>query len=189
MVDTTGPASAHEKQGSGIDAFERGTGFLSRVGGAVATAVVIGITAHTILEVALRTLFNSSSYVLEEFTGYGLALIAFLGLGGTFIGGAMIRVNLIRERLAKPTLFLLEILSVSATLGLMLFVAYHFIGTAVKYFHRGTVGETMARFPAWILPALIALGSVIFALQLLAYLRSVIQTGELMRDSVEDSPV
>ena len=172
-----------------MDAFERGMRCLSNIGGALAAAFVIAITALGILEIVLRSLFNTSTYLQEEFTGYGLALIAFLGLGRTFVDGAIIRVNLLRDRFPRRLLVTLEILLIAVTIVLMLFIAYNFSVSALKYFQRGTVGETMAQFPAWILPALIATGCVTFALQMAAYMSSVVRTGELIRDHAEDSPV
>ena len=172
-----------------MDAFEATARRLSEFGGALAAAVVIIITAHTILEVILRAAFDTSSYILEEFAGYGLAVIAFLCLGRTLIEGAMIRVNLLRDRLPARAVFALEIVSILVTTALVLFIGYHFAATALKYYQRGTVSETIARFPAWILPAVIAAGCALFAIQLTAYLSSVSRTGRFIADSVEDSPV
>ena len=91
-------------KGTLMDAFERGMRCLSNIKGALAAAVVIVITALCIFEIVLRSLFNTPTYLQEEFTGYGLALIAFLGLGRTVFDGVIIRVNLLRDRFPRRLL-------------------------------------------------------------------------------------
>ncbi len=170
--------------------FEAATRKLSDLGGALAATAVIFITAHTLVEIVLRTVFGLSTYVLVEFAGYALAVIAFLGLGRTLLDGAMISVNLVRDRLPQPIVVILEIASILTTAALMLFIGYQFAAAALKFFRRGTVSETMAEFPAWILPTVIAIGCVLFTVQLAAYLTRVVRTRRTITGSVAaDGPV
>ena len=44
---------------------------LSRAAGVVSAVLLIGMVLHILLEIVLRAFFSSSTFVLDEFVGYG----------------------------------------------------------------------------------------------------------------------
>lgn len=143
---------------------------LTRAGAAMAAAVVAAMLGHILLEIVLRAVFDTSTYVLDEFVGYGVAASTFLGLGYTLEHGGLIRVNLLLARIRRRALRqLTELLCVLACFGVFAMVWLNFWNSIARNWSRGAVSETVAQVPMWIPEGLVLLGLTIFLLQLLAY--------------------
>lgn len=143
---------------------------LSRTAGAIAGLLLVAMVLHILFEIVLRAFFSSSTYVLDEFVGYGVAAVTFLSLGYTLEHGALIRVNLLLGRLEGWTRRLLELLAASLTLALLTYFGWFFWIRVVRHWTRGTVSSSIAEVPMWIPEGLVLLGLALFWLQLLAYL-------------------
>ena len=63
----------------------------------MAGIILISMTAYTIIEIARRTVFGTSSNVLTEFVGYGLAAMTMLAASQTMRDGGLIRVNILLQ--------------------------------------------------------------------------------------------
>lgn len=153
-----------------MDLLLRSVNRLSRLAGQFSAVLLIGMVLHILLEIVLRSFFDSSTFVLDEFVGYGVAAMTFLSLGYTLNEGALIRVNILISRLgARPRLGV-EIFSVAVTLGLTVFIAAYYWRSVARNWRREAVSESIAEIPLWIPEGLVLLGMVLFAIQLAAYL-------------------
>ena len=74
---------------------------LSRIASITSAVILIYVTAHTLLEITLRTLFSVSTAVVVEFAGYGLASMTFLALSDTMRAGTLVRVNVLLNFVPK----------------------------------------------------------------------------------------
>ena len=143
---------------------------LTRAGAVMAAAVVVAMLGHILLEIVLRSVFNTSTYVLDEFVGYGVAASTFLGLGYTLKDGGLIRVSLVLARIRNRAMRqLVELLCIVACFSLFALIWTNFWNSIVRNWTRGAVSETVAEVPMWIPEGLLLLGLTIFLLQLLAY--------------------
>ncbi len=156
---------------------------LSMAGAIAAVIFMAGMTLHIIVEILLRYFFSTSTFVLDEFVGYGVAAMTFLALGYTFEHNVLIRVNFIllkvRSALARKTL---EISCVVTTLVLCSFIARYFWRSISRHFERGSTSETIAQVPLWIPESLILIGLVIFVIQMLAYVLRLLSGSKLMSE-------
>jgi TRAP-type C4-dicarboxylate transport system permease small subunit len=143
---------------------------LSRIAAGLACLVVILMVLLILYEIVLRTFFASSTYVLDEFAGYGVAAVTFLALGYSFEHGSMIRVGLLVGRLTGKARRALEVFCALATLWVTSLLVWY-LGLAVRRsWTRGEVGNSIAEVPQWIPEGLVLLGLGVFWLQLFAYL-------------------
>ena len=142
---------------------------LSRVAAYVAIFVMVGMLAHILLEIVLRSFFATSTHVAEEFVGYGLAALVYLGLAHTLNEGGLIRVDLVLLRLPRAARRVAEIGIILVSFAAMLFVTYFVARSVVRNYQLGTVSWTIAEVPFWIPEGVVLLGMVLFMLALVAY--------------------
>lgn len=143
---------------------------LTRAGAIMAAVIVAAMVGHILLEIVLRAVLDSSTYVLDEFVGYGVAASTFLGLGYTLEQGGLIRVNILLARIRSRAMRqLTEVTCVAACFGVFAMVWLYFWSSISRNWTRGAVSETVAQVPLWIPEGLLLLGLSIFLLQLVAY--------------------
>lgn len=152
-----------------IGYFRAFAGGLSTVGGALAALIMAFMTGHILYEIILRSFFSSSTYVLDEFVGYGVAAMTFLALGDALSKRALIQVSFLIDWVQAPAVkLMLRLTCIVLTFGLVVFLSLQFWKTISRNFVRGATSETMAEVPLWIPESLLLAGLLIFAVQLLA---------------------
>lgn len=143
---------------------------ISRASAVLACLLLVAMVGHILTEIVLRSFFASSTYVLDEFVGYGVAAVTFLALGYALETGSLIRVNLLLGQTTGRPRRALEALS---ALGALFVVSllFWFIGLSVlRNWTRGRVSSSIAEVPMWIPEGLVLVGLGVFWLQLFAYL-------------------
>lgn len=156
-------------------AFQTAVFGISKGAAVVAATLLVLMVLHILLEIALRSFFASSTFVLDEFVGYGVAAMTFLSLGYALETDSLIRVQLLLGRSAPPVRRRLEILAAGLTLALTLFLIAYFWRSFARNWSRGAVSQSIAEVPLWIPEGLVLLGVVLFALQLFAHLLRLLQ--------------
>jgi len=136
----------------------------------LSAALLVLMVLHVLLEIVLRSFFASSTFVLDEFVGYGVAAMTFLTLGYALETGSLIRVQLLLTRSPRPVRSGLEMLGAGLTLALSLFLIAYFWKSVSRNWSRGAVSQSIAEVPLWLPEGLVLLGMALFALQLLAHL-------------------
>ena len=131
--------------------------------------MLVYILAHIVYEIVLRTVFATSTFVLDEFVGYAVAAMTFLSLGYALDQGALIRVDLAICRLTGRPRRCVELLCVSASFAMSAFCVYWVGSDALRNWNRGAVSESIAEVPLWIPLGTVWLGLVLLMLQFLGY--------------------
>ena len=142
---------------------------VSKLGGQLSAVILVGMVVHIIFEIILRSFFDTSTFVLDEYVGYGVAAMTYLSLAYAFEEGSLIRVNILLIRLHGWPRRIVEYFCIVATLGITVFIAAFFWRSVKRNWDRGAVSESMAETPLWIPEALVFIGVVLFAIQLFAY--------------------
>ena len=154
-----------------MKAFQRTASFLSKVGVFFAVIILVLMVAHILVEIVMRTFFATSTFVLDEMVGYGVAGLAYLALGSTLEHGGLIRVNLLLTHL-KPDRAprrWVELACAGFTLVAMGIAAWFFGRSVVFNFRDGFTSGTIADLPIWIPEAFVFAGMTVFWIQLVAY--------------------
>lgn len=142
---------------------------LSTVAAGLAGLLLLSMVGHTVLEMVLRSFFDRSTFVLDEFVGYQVAALAFLGLGYALERGALLRVALLQRALGHRVRRGVELAVVLVTLAMMVFMGYYYFLALETAIARGTTSNTVAATPLWIPMSVLFAGMVVFCVQLLAY--------------------
>ncbi|AVL71402.1 TRAP transporter small permease [Oligella urethralis] len=141
--------------------------FFSLIGGVLSIAVMFLMTIHIIVEIVLRSVFSSSTYVLDEMVGYGVAAMTFLSLGYAFRHLALIRVGILSSIVkSKQIKKYLELFCVTIGIFASYFILKYFYLSVLRHFARGSRSETIAEVPLWIPETLVCIGLAIFMLEL-----------------------
>lgn len=159
---------------------------INRAAGALAAVLLVYVFLHIIYEIVLRTFFDDSTFVLDEFVGYAVAAMTFLAAGYALNAGALIRVDLAIGRLRGRARRWAELACLLVSFAMAFFCAWWVGRDTWRHFTRGSVSESIAEVPLWIPTGLVWLGLVFLMLQILAcFLRIAAGGGPIKSVSAE----
>lgn len=134
---------------------------------ALAGCILVYAVGHILLETVLRSLFATSTYVLDEFIGFAVLSITFLSLAWTLRCGAAIRVSLVTELLPAAARRWVETAVALVGFATIAGLCAIFWRNLAKDWMRGAVSESVAEVPLWIPDLIVLAGASLLALQLL----------------------
>jgi len=170
-----------------MEALERLSYRLAKLAAYLSAAIVCYMLGHIMLEITLRLFFSKSTYVLDEFVAYATASITFLCLAYALHDNSLIRVGFFLHRLKGKVRLGFEIFSVATTLALIAMLTYYFwIKTFWRDLRLHRLSESIAEIPLWIPELFAVIGLVLFMLQLLTMLLSLIFKGLPPTEKVEE---
>lgn len=144
--------------------------WINLVAAIMAAAIIGAMFLLIIYEILLRAFFDSSTYILDEMVGYGVAISTFLGLGYALQTGSLIRVSLITGMIKNNFLRRsFELISIALVVVINCLVLEGFWKSITRNFNRNAVSETVAQVPLWIPEGLVFIGLLIFTVQLIVY--------------------
>ena len=113
----------------------------------LAALIMAGMTLHILTEIVLRSFFDGSTHLVEEYVGYGLMTMVFLGLGHALESGSLIRVDLVLDRLGPRARRGFELAICLAALAAASFIGRYIWISMARKFAAGTVSMTTAATP------------------------------------------
>lgn len=146
--------------------------FLSNIGVALSVVVLLGMVGLTLAKIVARNIFGTSTFIMNELVGYGVAAMTMIALGHSLEKGSLIRMNLLLLAL-RPDGLARRILEIFAALLALLATGIalrYFLRNVLRSFERGYVSETAAQIPLWIPETFVVAGLGIFFVQLLSHL-------------------
>lgn len=153
-----------------MEVFQRLVYRLSRLAAQLSAALLVYMVLHILLEIVLRSVFATSTFVLDEMVGYGVAAMTFLTLGYAVHDDALIRVNIVVSKLRGRVRICLEVFCLLMTLTMSCFIAWYMWIGVKRNWDRGAVSDSIAEVPLWIPEGLVLIGIVLFSVQLFALL-------------------
>ena len=144
----------------------------------LAVITMFMMVAHILIEIVLRSFFATSTYVLDEFVGYGVAAVTFLALGRAVQTDDLIRVSLVGVLPSKRLQLAFEAFSLISAFVICSGLGYFIALSISRNFTRGRVSETIAEVPLWIPEFIVLVGLLVFLIsvahRLLTTVRSLI---------------
>jgi TRAP-type C4-dicarboxylate transport system permease small subunit len=170
-----------------VEWLQAGTDAMSLVAAYLAGLVLMLMTTHIMYEVILRVVFSTSTFILDEIVGYGVAACTFLALGHALEQGGLIRVNLLLKVLGDDGAGrrITEFVTIFLALAAVGFQIAYFWRSVARNFGRGAVSETVAEVPLWIPEGVMLVGLAVFWLHLSVYLLRTLVGLPLIRDGGE----
>lgn len=142
--------------------------FLSDAGGMIAGIMMIVGMLLVLIEIILRTLFSMTLYITEEYSGYLMAAMTFLGLAYTLKEKGHIRMVFLHTVFKGKSRIILDIYAYAVGLifcCLLTFSTFEFFWDSVVNNSRSMqISETYLAIPQFFLP----LGSFLMMIQFAA---------------------
>lgn len=130
----------------------------------VSGAALALISVLVLAEIIARNVFESSTYIATEMSGYLIAAFTVFGLCACICEGTTLRIGLLGEqlvgRLIKRASEALNLIIAIFVLG---FAGYFFFVSASRNFSRGYSSGTILGVPIWIPEAVLIAGFVLCA--------------------------
>ncbi|NDW02010.1 TRAP transporter small permease subunit [Salipiger sp. PrR002] len=142
---------------------------LSQVAAAFACLTLLYMVGHVIYEIVLRSVFHTSTFVMDEFVGYALSGFIFFSLGYALETESLIRVTVLTQHFSDRVARIVLALASFVSVGLVILLANSYWIRVARAYKRGTVSSSIAAVPTWIPEAIILVGLALFALQLFAF--------------------
>lgn len=146
---------------------------LNQLAGIFCGVLIVYMAGHILLEIGLRA-FSHSTYVLDEFVGYAIATMTFMGLGYALERGALIQVSLLTDRLPERFHYLIDLVVSGASGAVFTWLAWYWSLNVTRSYKRGVTSDSLADTPLWIPESLVLVGMILLCLTLLARILSLI---------------
>ncbi|WP_349295498.1 TRAP transporter small permease (plasmid) [Thioclava sp. 'Guangxiensis'] len=142
---------------------------ISRLAAIIAACALVYMVGHIAYEIVLRSFFETSTFVLDEFVGYAVMICVIWSLGYVLEQGDLIRVGLVTNRLPERVQELMSAVSALVTSAATAGLAWMFWIRVARAYKRGTVSSSVAAVPMWIPESAMTVGLALFALAALSY--------------------
>ncbi len=142
---------------------------LSKIGAYISSLFIIALVVLILVEIFGRGLFNYSTMLADEYSGYFYLSAVFFGLAYTFADNGHIRINIITSRLSENSKRWVDIFAgVLNTLVLIfaLFYSYKFMLDSKE---MEMVSEGVSETPIWLTQIPMSIGLAMFVLVCVAF--------------------
>lgn len=163
------------------DLFDQCCKSLSGIGGRLAAYAIIGMTALVAANTIFRALPGVRSFTFaEEFTGYLYVAVVFLGLADTFRSGDHVRVTVLRHMMPLKLRNYAELFLTAIAMVVMAIIGWFGVKLFLDSYSTNEQAQTLMQTPLWIPQAVVPIGSALFLLILIGYLRITLKRLKLM---------
>lgn len=145
--------------------------YVLQFGAMTGAVLIVAMMVIVFTEVVSRGLFGFSFLVADEYSGYLVVALTFLGIPYALEKEALLRVEVIfgslRERPQTILALLFDVISLICTS----IIGFYVLRLTLTSFERGTFSSTPAMTPIWIPQAIMPLGMALVAIVLLVRIR------------------
>lgn len=142
---------------------------LSKAGALLSVLAMSAIVLLILVEIFVRAVFDSSTQVASEYSGYLMVALCLLGFAYTFHEKAFIRIGLLLPRLSKTWNRRFEIVAGLFGLAITGYALTYAVSMTYESWALGMQADTMAETPFWIPQLAVPLGLALLCLQLAAF--------------------
>lgn len=150
---------------------------------AIGSALLLIMMAMIVVEVVLRGLFKSSLLVVDEYSGYLVVAITFLGIPFALRDQALLRVDVVIDRLRGRGRALAELVFDLVSFACAAALGWFLLRMVLTSYERGTFTTTPAMTPLWLPQAIMPIGIALTLLVLAGRIRASLTALRGQRDA------
>lgn len=133
-------------------------------------ALLVGLVLLILTEIFLRYLFDMSTLIADEYSGYIYLASIFLGLSYTFLSGGHIRINIVTSRLDEKANNFIDVIASIITLGVLIFILYRTILFTYDSYSLEMLSEAVSETPLYLTQLVMPIGTTLFILAVIAFI-------------------
>lgn len=143
---------------------------LTKTGAYLAGFLLVSLVLLILTEIFLRSFFDISTMIADEYSGYLYLASIFLSLGYAFSKDAHIRINIITSRLSKKSNKKIDIVAAIITLGVLTFALYRTILFTYDSYDLEMLSENVSETPLYITQLAMPIGITVFILAVVLFI-------------------
>jgi len=143
---------------------------LCKGGAYLAGFILIALVGLILTEIVLRSFFDISTMIADEYSGYFYLASIFLALGYAFSKDAHIRINIITSRLSKKANRKIDIVAAIITLGVLFFALYRTILFTYDSYDLEMLSENVSETPLYLTQLAMPIGITLFILAVILFI-------------------
>lgn len=147
---------------------------LSDLGAFFSSIAFILLTGIILTEIFSRAIFNHSTMIADEYSGYFYLAYVFLGLGYTFKENGHIRITIVYSKMPKKIRKIMDFVAGLIALAVVGFIFYRSILLCWESYSYDMVSETVSETPLYLTQIPMVIGLFIFLLSIIGFLLKVI---------------
>lgn len=146
-----------------IDKLSKGSAYL-------AGFILISLVVLILTEIFLRSFFNISTMIADEYSGYFYLASIFLSLAYAFSQDSHIRINIITSRLSRKANKKIDIVAAIITLCVLSFALYRTILFTYDSYELEMLSENVSETPLYLTQLAMPIGITIFMLAVILFI-------------------
>jgi TRAP-type C4-dicarboxylate transport system permease small subunit len=151
-----------------MDQFERVVDRIIKVCVGITMVAIVLMMVMMTAESVLRSFFNYSLMVADEFAGYFLMVAVFMGVGYCMRSHSLLRVTILYDRLPIRLRTGMQVVFDLLSLAFTLIVMHQVVRVVINSYVGGTLSISQAEIPVWIPQTIMPIGTSILILALVA---------------------
>ncbi|QKF81585.1 TRAP transporter small permease subunit [Halarcobacter ebronensis] len=132
--------------------------------------LLISLVLLILCEIFLRAVFNTSTMIADEYSGYLYLASIFLGISYTFLKDGHIRINILTSKLSNKTNRYIDIYAGVVTLLVFAFIAYRTALFAYDSYSLDMLSEAVSETPLYLTQIVMPLGAIFFILAAVSFI-------------------
>jgi TRAP-type C4-dicarboxylate transport system permease small subunit len=143
---------------------------LCKIGAYLAGFFLVALVLIILTEIFLRSFFDISTMIADEYSGYLYLALIFFGLAFTFNEDAHIRINIITSKLSIKANKKIDIFAGIITLIVLIFTLYRTILLAYDSYELEMLSEAVSETPIYLTQLAMPIGITLFILALVVFI-------------------
>jgi len=143
---------------------------LQNIGAYLSSLLFLALSSLIVTEIVLRSFFDKSTLIADEYSGYIYLASIFLALGYTFKENGHIRINLLTSRLSKKAQRVVDVVAGFIALALAIFMLYRSILLTYDSYSFEMVSETVSETPIYLTQIVMPIGLFLFVLSIISFI-------------------
>ena len=131
---------------------------------------LIALVLLILTEIFLRSFFDISTMIADEYSGYLYLASIFLGLAYTFLSGSHIRINILTSKLSKKVNRKMDIVAALIALFALSFAFYRSILLTYDSYDLEMLSENVSETPIYLTQLVMPIGLGLFILAIVVFL-------------------